>query len=91
MPWIPSGLQQDITFINGTVYKTSSLESVYDVQLLPYYDELIRDKTDYARKFLYAVQNTDPVAGKSLVEPYRDEVFMCSESAGKASYQRRNG
>lgn len=38
---LDSGINiKDITFINGTVYKTNSLESVYDVQILPSFDEI---------------------------------------------------
>ena len=36
---LDSGLNiKDITFINGTVYKTASLENVYDGELLPSFD-----------------------------------------------------
>ena len=38
---LASGLAvSDITFIDGTVYKTKKLEDVYDYELLPSYDEL---------------------------------------------------
>ena len=36
---LDSGIDvKDISFVNGTVYKTKSLESVYDYQTLPEYD-----------------------------------------------------
>ena len=41
----------DITFINGTVFKTRRIEDVYDYELLPSYDELKADKLNYARSF----------------------------------------
>lgn len=46
---LDSGLDiKDITFIDGTVYKTKSLESVYDYKWLPDYTELLEDKKRYA-------------------------------------------
>ena len=52
---LDSGLDiKDITFIDGTVYKTKSLESVYDYKLLPDYTELLEDKKRYAESFLYS-------------------------------------
>ena len=49
---LDSGIDvQDITFINGTVYKAKSLESVYDAVALPSYDEMKADKRKYAESF----------------------------------------
>ncbi len=68
---LASGLSaSDITFIDGTVYKTKKLEDVYDYELLPSYDELKADKLNYARSFYTQYCNTDPFSGKRLVEPY---------------------
>ena len=68
---LSSGLDvSDITFIDGTVYKTKSLEDVYEYELLPSYDELKADKLTYAKSFYTQYCNTDPFAGKRLVEPY---------------------
>ncbi|MBQ7292006.1 MAG: YgiQ family radical SAM protein [Clostridia bacterium] len=60
----------DITFIDGTVYKTKKLEDVYDYELLPSYDELKADKLNYAKSFYTQYCNTDPFSAKRLVEPY---------------------
>lgn len=66
-----SGLDiNDITFIDGTVYKTKKLEDVYDYELLPSYDELKANKMNYAKSFYTQYCNTDPFTGKRLVEPY---------------------
>ncbi len=68
---LASGLAaSDITFIDGTVYKTKKLEDVYDYELLPSYDELKADKLNYAKSFYTQYSNTDPFSGKRLVEPY---------------------
>ena len=60
----------DISFIDGTAYKTERLEDVYDYALLPEYGELLRDKKTYAKSFYVQYSNTDPFSGKRLVEPY---------------------
>ena len=66
----------DITFIAGTVYKTKSLDSVYDAEILPGYEEMKQDKLNYARSFYKQYCNTDPFAGKRLVEPYNDHLYV---------------
>ena len=81
---LDSGLDvKDITFINGTVYKTSSLESVYDVQVLPSFDEMKRDKRVYAESFYTQYLNTDAVTGKRLAEPYRDNLYVVQNPPAK--------
>ena len=61
---------KDITFIDGTVYKTKDLESVYDYRLLPSFEEIRDHKRKYAESFYIQYCNTDPFTGKRLVEPY---------------------
>ena len=69
-----SGLAvQDITFIDGTVYKTKNIENVYDYKLLPDYKELRENKRKYAESFYVQYSNTDPFTGKRLAEPYGDD------------------
>lgn len=81
---LDSGLDiKDITFINGTVYKTSSLESVYDAQILPSFDQMKADKNVYAESFYTQYLNTDAVTGKRLVEPYRDNLFVVQNPPAK--------
>ncbi len=67
---------QDITYIPGTVYKTKSLDSVYDALTLPSYPSLLEDKLNYARSFYIQYCNTDPNAGKRIVEPYSDHLYV---------------
>ena len=66
----------DITFINGTVFKTRRIEDVYDYELLPSYDELKDDKLNYARSFYTQYCNTDPFSGKRLAEPYGGSLYI---------------
>ena len=67
---------KDITFVDGTVYKTKSLESVYDPEFLPTYEDLKADKLNYARSFYTQYCNTDPFSGKRLVEQYGDRYVV---------------
>lgn len=79
-----SGLDvKDITFIEGTVYKTKDIEAVYDYEMLPSYDELKSDKLYYARSFYVQYQNTDPFVGKRLVEPYDKGIYVVQNPASK--------
>lgn len=63
---------KDITFIDGTVCKVKSLDSVYDAVILPSFEELREDKLNYACSFYTQYCNTDPFSGKRLAEPYQD-------------------
>ena len=74
---LDSGIDvQDITFINGTVYKAKSLESVYDAVALPSYDEMKADKRKYAESFYIQYCNTDHITAKRLVEKYNDHMYI---------------
>ena len=72
---------KDITFVNGSVYKTKSLENVYDYQMLPSYDEIEADKKTYAKSFYIQYTNTDPFSGKRLVEKYNDHEYVVQNPA----------
>ena len=71
---LDSGLDiSDITYVRGSVYKTRSLESVYDALPLPSYEALCADRKTYAESFYKQYCNTDPFIAKRLVEPYEKE------------------
>ena len=71
---LDSGLDiSDITYVRGSVYKTRSLESVYDALTLPSYEALCADRRTYAESFYKQYCNTDPFIAKRLVEPYEKE------------------
>ena len=42
---------EDITFIDGCVYRAKNLDAVYDAQMLPSYDDICSDKKQYAKSF----------------------------------------
>ena len=67
---------KDITFVAGTVYRATSLESVYDATVLPNFTEIKEDKKSFAKSFYVQYCNTDPFSGKRLVEPYSDTEYV---------------
>ena len=71
---LESGIEaKDITFVRGTVYKTKTLENIYDDYIeLPHFKESSKDKKVYAEGFLKQYENTDAITAKILVEPYND-------------------
>ena len=81
---LDSGIDiKDITFIDGTVYRTKNLDSVYDYKLLPDFTELQKDKKEYAKSFFVQYSNTDPFSGKRLVEPYEGHVYVVQNPPAK--------
>lgn len=74
---LSSGIDiKDITFIDGTVYKTRDISSVYSGILLPSYEEMKADKKRYAESFMVQYENTDFCTGKPLIEGYPDGVYV---------------
>ena len=79
-----SGLDvKDITFINGTVYKTKDIENVYEGVELPDYDSLCRDKLEYAKSFDIQYQNTDSFLAKPLIEQYGEKRYIVQNPPSK--------
>lgn len=81
---LDSGLAvEDITYIDGTVVKVKSLDSVYDAIVLESWDALKADKMNYAKSFYTQYCNTDPFASKRLVEPYSDHLYVVQNPPSK--------
>ena len=81
---LDSGLAiEDITYIDGTVCKVKSLDSVYDAIVLESWDDLKADKLNYAKSFYKQYCNTDPFSGKRLVEPYSDHLYVVQNPPSK--------
>lgn len=79
-----SGLDiRDITYIDGTVYKTDSRENVYDAIMLPEFYEIRDNKRKYAESFFIQYQNTDAFSGKRLCEPYTDKLYVVQNPPAK--------
>ena len=66
----------DITFIKGTVFKTKSLDNLYDYIQLQDYETISTDKKAYAESFYTQYINTDPFTAKVLVEKYKEKLYV---------------
>ena len=81
---LDSGLDiKDITFIDGTVYKSKHRESIYDAIELPHFEALKADKLEYAKSFYVQYSNTDPFSGKRLFETYDEKLFVVQNPPAK--------
>ena len=67
---------KDITYIDGTVFKTTELDQSLPTILLPSFDELKSNKKKYAESFKIQYGNCDPFTAKRLVEPYGKEFVV---------------
>lgn len=86
---LDSGIDvKDITFIDGTVCRVKSLDSVYDAVMLPAFEDLKADKLNYARSFYTQYCNTDPFTGKRLVEPYGEHMYIVQNPPSKPLSQQ---
>ena len=74
---------RDMTYIDGTVWKTNSTDNIYDAIFLPDYESMCEDKKEYARSFYLQYQNTDPFSGKRLAEKYSDHLYVVQNPAAK--------
>lgn len=86
---LDSGLDvRDITFIDGTVYKTRNRDIIYDAIELPHFEELKKDKLNYAKSFYTQYCNTDPFSGKRLFETYDGKLFVVQNPPSKPLSQK---
>ncbi len=74
---------KDITFIDGTVYKTRNREVIYDAIELPAFEDIKKDKPTYAKSFYIQYQNTDPFVAKRLFETYDGKMFVVQNPPAK--------
>ena len=81
---LASGLDiRDITYIDGTVYKTRDEENIYDAIRLPDFEQVKADKRSYAYSFAIQHQNTDPFQAKRLYEAYDGKLFVVQNPPAK--------
>ena len=71
---------EDITFIDGCVYRAKNLDAVYDAQMLPSYDDICSDKKQYAKSFYIQYQNTDSVTSKKIGRTVQRPFIYCAKS-----------
>ena len=71
-----SGLDvKDITYIDGTVFKTKAPDDSLPTITLPSFAEIKADRRRYAESFKIQYANCDPFIAKRLAEPY-DNFFV---------------
>jgi uncharacterized radical SAM protein YgiQ len=81
---LDSGIEvKDITFIDGTVYKTKDLSSVYDGVALPSFPDILDSKEIFAKSFYIQYTNTDPYSGKRLIEKYKENEYIIQNPPAK--------
>ena len=67
---------KDITYIDGTVYKTRDLDGSLPTIVLPAFEEIQKNKRLYAESFRIQYGNCDPFTAKRLAEPYGKEFVV---------------
>lgn len=86
---LDSGLQVgEITYIPGTVYKSKTLDMVYDPIVLPSYEKIRDNKKAYADSFAVQYKNTDPFTAKPLAEDYGTRGYVIQNPPAKPLTQQ---
>ncbi len=67
---------KDITYVDGTVFKTRVLDESLPTVILPAYEALSKEKRTYAESFRIQYANCDPFTAKRLAEPYGNEYVV---------------
>ena len=79
---------RDITYIDGTVFRTSAPDDSLPSILLPAFEELKADKRKYAQSFQIQYGNCDPFTAKRLIEPYSGHEFVVQNPPQKPLSQK---
>ena len=85
---LASGMDvRDITYIDGTVYKTRNEEDIFDAIRLPDHELVCqpdeKGKRAYAQSFALQHANTDPFQAKRLYETYGGKTFVVQNPPAK--------
>ena len=67
---------RDITYVDGTVFRTTQPDESLPTIFLPGYEELKADRRKYAESFKIQYGNCDPFTAKRLAEPYGREFVV---------------
>lgn len=67
---------KDITYIDGTVFRTRQLDESFPTIVLPVFARLKENRRAYAESFRIQYQNCDPFTAKRLAEPYGNEFVV---------------
>ena len=72
-----SGMEaKDITYIDGTVFRTTELDESLPTIVLPSFEEVKNNKRKYAESFKIQYNNCDPFTAKRLAESYGKEYVV---------------
>lgn len=71
----------DICNVQGTCYRTASLDGLWDYIELPDYESIHNSKTKFAKAFKIQYQEQDPIRGKTLVQPHGDVYIVQNRPA----------
>ena len=71
----------DITYVAGTCFMKTSLESIYDYDLVEPYSAVASDKMAYARAFMRQYREQDAVRGKRLVQEHEKAYLVANPPA----------
>lgn len=74
---------EELTYIDGTVFKTRDKDRISDAEFLPSFDDVKADKKKYAGSFYTQYLNTDAFNGKRLAEPYSDTLYVVQNPPAK--------
>ncbi len=78
---------RDITYVDGTVFKTREPDDSIPSIVLPSYDTLKESKRAYAESFKLQYGNCDPFTAKRLIEPY-GKIFVVQNPPQKPLSQK---
>ncbi len=67
---------KDITYIDGTVFKTAHLDESLPTIVLPAFEKVKENRKVYAESFKIQYGNCDPFTAKRLAEPYGREFVV---------------
>lgn len=84
-----SGLSiSNMTYIDGTVYRTEALDDSLPTLILPDYVSLQENPRHYAESFQLQTRNTDPFTAERLAEPYGPRCFVVQNPPQKPLSQK---
>jgi len=81
--YLDSGMKPtDLDFLRGTVWKTNDERRISKgAVMLPSYESMLKDKTEYARSFKTQYANNDAYSAKILVEKYSSGFVVQNQPA----------
>lgn len=79
--YLKSGLDiSDLTFIDGTVYKTKKVDAIYNRLELPKFEEVLKNKKDFLKSYIMQYEIVSTYSDKRLMEQY-DNYYVVANPA----------